>query len=84
MKNSASDIKDYFEYTLKTHGEKTINLSLRIYINKENRIVFIIKTWYYLELLIPETKKLLGSTKSRINKNQKGKKVPHVPHKSLK
>ena len=83
MKNSASDIKDYFEYTLKTHGEKTINLSLRMYINKENRM-FIIKTWCYLELLIPETKKLLGSTKSRINKNQKGKKVPHVPHESLK
>ena len=83
MKNSASDIKDYFEYTLKTHGEKTINLSLRIYINKENRM-FIIKTWCYLELLIPETKKLLGSTKSRINKNQKGKKVLHVPHESLK
>ena len=83
MKNSASDIKDYFEYTLKTHGEKTINLSLRIYINKENRM-FIIKTWCYLELLIPETKKLLGSTKSRINKNQKRKKVLHVPHESLK
>ena len=45
--------------------------------------MFIIKT-YYLELLTPETRKILGSTKSRINKNEKDKNVPHVPHKSLK
>ena len=31
----------------------------------ENRITFKIKTGYYLELLIPESMKLLGSTKSK-------------------
>ena len=28
--NFISDIQDYFEYILKTHGEKTINPSIRI------------------------------------------------------
>ena len=27
------DIQDYFEYILKKHGEKTVNPSIRIYIN---------------------------------------------------
>ena len=35
-----------------------------IYLNKiENRITFKIKTGYYLELLMPETMKLIGRTK---------------------
>ena len=43
---------------LKKYREKTDNPSVRIYVNKiENRITFIIKTRYYLELLMPETKK---------------------------
>ena len=46
-----------------------LNLSIKIYINKiENRIIFKIKTGYYLELLAPETMNLLGSTKSKIIK----------------
>ena len=44
---------------LKKHGEKTDNLSKRIYLNKvENEIMFKIKTGYYLELLALETMKL--------------------------
>ena len=62
-----SHIQDYFEYILKKHGEKTVNLSIRIYINKiENRITFKIKTRYYFELLTPETMRTLRSTKSKI------------------
>ena len=54
---STSDIEDYFEYTLKKYGEKIVNLSIRIYINKrENRIAFKTKTGYYLKLLTLETK----------------------------
>ena len=61
---SVSDIQDYFEYILKKHGENIDNPSIRIYVNKiENRIMFKIKTRYHLELLIPETMKLLGSNK---------------------
>ena len=55
---SISDIQDYFEYSLKKHEEKTVNPSIRIYINKiENSITFKIKTEYYLELLTLETVK---------------------------
>ena len=38
----------------------------------ENRITFKIKTGYYLELLTPETIKLLGSTKSKVTKDENG------------
>ena len=37
---SLLDIQDYFENILKKHGGKTVNPSIRIYINKiENRII---------------------------------------------
>ena len=39
---------------------------------------FKIKTGYYLELLMPETMELLGSTKSKITKNENGENVPHL------
>ena len=56
---------------LKNNGEKTDNPSIRIYVNKiENRIIFKIKTGYYLELFTPETMKLLGSTENKISKNK--------------
>ena len=49
-----------------------------IYVNKiENRITFKIKTGYYLDLLTPETRKLLGSTKSKITKAENGENVLH-------
>ena len=50
-----------------------------IYVNKiENRITFKIKTGYYLGLLMPETMKLLGGAKSKINKDKNGKNVSHL------
>ena len=56
---------------IKKAWEKTVNPSVRIYINKiEKRITFQIKRWYYHELLTPETMKLLESTKSKITKNE--------------
>ena len=59
-----SDIQDNFEYILKKHGENIINPSVRMYVNKiENRITFKIKTGHNLEILAPETMKLLGSTR---------------------
>ena len=54
----------------------TDNPSIVIYVNKiENRITFKIKTGYYVELLLSETMKLLGSTKSKINKDRYGENV---------
>ena len=55
------------------------NPSIRIYVNKiEYRITFKIKNGYYLELLTPETMKLLGSTKSKITKDKNDEEVPHL------
>ena len=52
---------------------------MKIYVNKiENRITFRIKAGYYLELLTPETMKLLGSTKSKITKDKNGENVPYL------
>ena len=64
---------------LKKCGEKTVNLSIRMYKNKiEKRIMFKIKTGYYLKLLILKTMKLLGSFKSKITENENGENVPHL------
>ena len=83
---SISDIQDYFEYILKKHGEDidsdsdsdsdtdtdTNKPSVQIYVNKiENRVTFKIKNGYTLELLTPETMKLLGSTENKITKDKK-------------
>ena len=53
---------------------------MRIYANKKkgNRITFTIKAGYYLELVTPETTKLLGSTKSKITKDENDENVPHL------
>ena len=67
---SVNDIQDYFEFIIKKHEALTENLSIEIYPHKKekkikSRIVFKIKTRYKLELLTPETMRLLGSTKKR-------------------
>ena len=54
---------------LSSKNTKLENLPVQIYVNKiKNRIVFKIKTGYKLELLTPETMKLLGSTKKDVDK----------------
>ena len=64
---------------LKKHSESVDNPSIRIYVNKiENRIMFKKKSGYYLQLLTPETMKLLGSTVSKINKDKNGENVPNL------
>ena len=74
-----SDIQDYFDYILKKHNENIDNSSIRIYINKiENRSTSKIKNGYYLELLTPETMKILGSTESKITKDKNGENIPHL------
>ena len=68
---SIADIQDYFEFIIKKHETLTENPSVQIYPNKiKNRIVFKIKTGYKLELLTPETMKLLGSTKNDVDANK--------------
>ena len=66
---SIADIQDYFEFVIKKHENLTENSSIQIYRNEiKNRIIFKLKTGYKLELLTPETMKLLGSTKKEILK----------------
>ena len=66
-------------FILKKHGENINNPSVKIYINKtENRITFRIKNGYSLELLTPETRKLLGITENKITKQKNCENVPHL------
>ena len=52
---------------------------IQIYTNKiENRITFKIKNEYSLELLTPETMKLLGSTENKITEDKNGENVSHL------
>ena len=50
-----------------------------MYVNKiENRITFKTKTGYCLELLTPETMKLIGSTGNKMFKEKKGENVSNL------
>ena len=40
--------------------------------------MFKIKAGYCLELLVPETMKLFGTTKNKINKDKSGENIPHL------
>ena len=76
---SIDDIQDYFEFIIKKHETLTENPSIQIYPNKiKNRIIFKIKNDYKLELLTPETMKLLGSTKKVVVKDKNGENVPKL------
>ena len=67
---SISNIKEYFEYIFK-NMEKRLMITISFH-------TFKIKTRYYLELLTPETMRLLESTKIEITKDENGKNVPHL------
>ena len=58
---------------MKKHETLAENPPIQIYLNKiKNRVVFKIKTGYKLELLSPETTKLLRSTKKGVDKDKDG------------
>ena len=72
-------IKQICEEVKKVLLYQILVLTTRVYVNEiENRIAFRIKTRYYLELLIPERMKLLGSTENKITKDNNGENVPHL------
>ena len=76
---SMSDIQDYFEYILKKHSESVDDPPIEIFVSKnETRITFKIKNGYYLELLTPETMKLLENTEIKINGEKNAGNVPHL------
>ena len=73
------DIQDYFEFIIKKHKTLTDNASIKIYSNKiKKRIVFKIKNGYKLELLTPETMKLLENTKNVVDKDKNSENVPKL------
>ena len=77
---SVSDGQDCFEYITKKHEKVTDNYLIRTYVNKiENGITFRIKRGCYIELLILETMKLLGSTeKKKIDEDKNGENLLHL------
>ena len=44
----------------------------------QNRVTFKIKSEYYLELLTPETMKLVGSAENKITTDKNGENEPHL------
>ena len=74
---SIADIQNYFELIIKKHETLTENTPFQIYPNKiKNRIFFKIKTGYKLELLTPETMKLLGGRKKDVDSDKNSENVP--------
>ena len=76
---SIADIHNCFAFIIKKHETLTENPPVQIYPNKiKNKIVFQIKAGYKLELLTPETMKLLGSTKKIIYVDKNSENVPKL------
>ena len=74
-----SNIQDYFEFMIKNHKTLAEISPIQIYPNKiKDGIVFKVKTGYKLELLSPETMKLLESTKKDVDKDKDGEDVPKL------
>ena len=79
VSDSIEDIQDYFEFIIENHETLTEDPPVEIYPNKiKKRFVFKIKTGFKLELLIPETMKLLGSTKKDGNSDKNSENVPKL------
>ena len=76
---SISDIHGYFESIIKKDETLTENPPVQIYPNKiKNRYAFKIKSGYKLELLTPQTMKLLGRTKKVVDKDKDCETVPKL------
>ena len=77
--NSIDDIQDYFEFIIKKIEILAEDPSVEIYPSKiKNGIIFKIKTGYKLELLTPETMRLLGSTKKVVDNDKNIENVPKL------
>ena len=68
------------DYIIKNHGRTIQNLQIQIFIDSiENRIIFKIKSGYYLKLLTPETLQL-----SRLMKMKNRSKCKWKKHTSIR
>ena len=76
---SIVDIQDYFQLIIRRHENLAKGSPVQIYPNQiKNIIVFQIKSGYNLELLSPETMRLLESTKKDVNKDKDDENVPKL------
>ena len=74
-----SNIQDYIESIIKKHETLTTFPPIHVYINGiNNRFVFKMKDGTNLELQMPETMKLFGSTKKLIDKTKNEENVPSL------
>ena len=73
---SISDIQGYFEFIIKKHETLTQNPPIQIYPNK--KIELFSRTGYKLQLLTPETMRLLGSTKKEVDSDKNSENVPKL------
>ena len=71
------DIQNYCKFIIKKDETLTENSAIQIYPNKiKKRIVFKIRTGYKLEILTPETMRLLGSRKKDVDADENSENVP--------
>ena len=76
---STAALQNYFEYIIKKHETIADVSPVLIYVNeKNNRIVFKIKSRYKLELLSKETMRLLGSSTDTIDGDKNSELVPKL------
>ena len=74
-----ADIQDYFEFIIKKDETLAENPPVQIYSDKiKKAIVFKVKTGCKLELLSPETMKLLQSTKKDVDQDRDEEHVPKL------
>ena len=67
------------EHIIIKHEPVTGNPPIIKFVNKiENGIIFKIKKGNHREILMPETVKSLGSTRSKITKHENDENVPHL------
>ena len=75
----ACDIQHYLEYIIKKHETLTDKLPVQIHLNRiQNSVKFKIKFGYYIEVLTPETMKLLGSTTKKAIKDKNVDNMPRL------
>ena len=76
---SMSNIQDFIEYIMKQYETLTAVPPIHVYINRiNNRLAIKIKDGYQLELQMPETLKVSGSTKKLISKTKNRENVPSL------
>ena len=75
---TVADIDNYFQFIVEKHTKDRKD-DIKIYVNKiDNRVTFKLKSGVTLELMTPETQKLLGSSLKTITGEINGDLVPEM------